>query len=110
MLVKFGKMGKTITEYLLKDEATLEDLLDAANEELEDDDSIHELYDDSKRTLDLDSEEPLKANTTYILETIELTSQEEKICQILDDEWDPDDSITCKKAIIKKILSCGWDK
>lgn len=111
MLVKFGKLGKTITEYLLKDEATLDDLLDAANEELEDDDDIYELQDDCKELLDPDGEGYLKENATYILERIKLTAQEEKIMDLIRDEWGGDMMSTQnQKDFVKKLLACGWDK
>jgi len=110
MLVKFGKMGGRITEYYLEDKSILEDLLEIVDVEVEDDDTIQELGINGKRSLELDSSEPLKENTTYILERIELTPQEEKICELIYDEWDSDMSTQDKKDFVKKLISCGWDK
>jgi hypothetical protein len=111
MLVKFGELSKPVKEYCLEDNATLEDLLEAADVDPCGDDMLQESFRGSVKMLNIEDNIPLKEGSTYILTEIKFTSQEEKIVSMLSDEWYPDDmSIQEQKDFIKKLFACGWDK
>lgn len=115
MLLKFGKMGKEVREYCVQDEMTVEEFLsDVVSIELGYDDVVHcSEYPEQEINRDNVDEYNVEENATYILETIELTSRESALLDLLEeeniDDMDSKEKKDYLQKIVKHVLSNQWD-
>ena|SRR5665213_906963 len=115
MLVKFGEKGQQVSEYFLEDGSTMEDLLSMLNIDLDTDDIIHDSYSPTDPIDENYIDHELEEGAVYVLETVQLTQQEEDIIAIVNNADCVDDlSVSGQKDLVKRLVNRvqegSWDK
>ena len=117
MILKIGRVGKKLQEYVFQDDASFDDVFDASDIDYNcDENVIYQIGESGKRKIDTEDESP-EDGGIYIIEDIKLTDLEISIENILS-EYDMevgDMDLASEKNLLNQIINKvkeanGWEK
>ena len=114
MLVKFGRKGQEVREYFIEDGSRLEDLIGMLDINIDSDDIIHDSTQPNDPLSEDDFDYELEEGACYVLESVELTSCEIEIINLLEGVCVEDMYKANQRILIQKIVKIVneniWDK